>query len=29
MFLAAAIPVVGYLLVQKQFVAGLMSGALK
>jgi multiple sugar transport system permease protein/raffinose/stachyose/melibiose transport system permease protein len=29
MFLAAAIPVVGYLLVQKQFVAGLLSGALK
>lgn len=29
MFLAAAIPVIGYLLVQKQFVAGLTSGALK
>ena len=29
MFLAAAIPVTGYLLVQKQFVAGLTSGALK
>jgi raffinose/stachyose/melibiose transport system permease protein len=29
MFLAAAIPVAGYLLVQKQFVAGLTSGAFK
>jgi raffinose/stachyose/melibiose transport system permease protein len=29
MFLAAAVPVAGYLLVQKQFVAGLTSGALK
>lgn len=29
MFLAAAIPVVGYLLAQKQFVAGLISGAVK
>lgn len=29
MFLAAVIPVSGYLLVQKQFVAGLTSGALK
>lgn len=29
MFLAAIIPVIGYLLVQKQFVAGLTSGALK
>ncbi|BCP55190.1 sugar ABC transporter permease [Kaistia sp. 32K] len=29
MFLAAVIPVVGYLLVQKQFVAGLTSGAVK
>lgn len=29
MFLAAVIPVAGYLLVQKQFVAGLMSGAFK
>lgn len=29
MFLAAVVPVAGYLLMQKQFVAGLMSGALK
>lgn len=29
MFLAAAIPVIGFLLVQKQFVAGLTSGAFK